>query len=444
MSKMKHYKTYNDLIRGSWRDALESLELNPDRNIIIFGAGFMGEQLLKYAGSSIVARIVGFCDNNNSLWGTNRHGMPIRSVDEWIELFPDAVYVIATYKYGQQIADQLSKAGVADSNILILGIIPSVYTRWQYLDDCLGDKYRVVFEETADWILPAVKQTDTGRRFHISIDDPLIARLDANEDVFSEDLIGEYEEVWGKYRGIGELDDIANGNSKVRILTVCSHKDTGDIQDRASADQIPIQVGKALTDIQLYELTDDTGINISERNYNFSECTALYWMWKNEYARDCDYIGIQHYRRKYDVSAKQLADLGDNNIDIIHLEPVWHNDIREDFSSYTGNPKDWELMRRAIRKLHPEYADTLNIFESQHFMCTHNMTIMRRGIFDEYCEFMFDILLDIEYYYLQICDRRDRYLGFIAEILTSLFILHHKDTYRYAICDYKRSEGEKQ
>lgn len=444
MLKNYYYKNYSDLIRDSWNKALDSLELSPDQDIVVFGAGFMGEQLLRYAPCGIVARIVGYCDNNNSLWGTNRHGMPIRSLEEWILLCPDAVYIIATYKYGQAIAGQLSEAGVPDDDIRILGIIPPVNTRWQYLDDRLGGKYRVVYENTADWILPTVIQSDNNLRFHVSIDDPLIERLDANEDVFSDNLIGEYEKVWGRYRPVSELKDVGVCDSKVRILTVCSHRDSSEIKDDANVDSVPIQVGKALTDVQLYDLTDDTGINISERNYNFSECTALYWIWKNQYAKDYDYIGIQHYRRRYDITKKQLLGLDGNEIDIVHLEPVWHNDIREDFSSYTGNPKDWELMRGAIRKLHPEYDGTLKQLESQHFMCTHNMTIMRRNIFDEYCEFIFDILLDIEYYYVQICDRRDRYLGFIAEILTSLFILHHKGTYQYAICDYKRCEGERQ
>ena len=44
---------------------------------------------------------------------------------------------------------------------------------------------------------------------------------------------------------------------------------------------IPIQVGAALTDKRVADITDDTGDNISLLNVNYSELTGLYWVWKN-------------------------------------------------------------------------------------------------------------------------------------------------------------------
>ena len=65
---------------------------------------------------------------------------------------------------------------------------------------------------------------------------------------------------------------------------------------------IPIQAGAKLSDQKLYELTDDTGDNISVKNNTFCELTALYWIWKND---NSDYAGLCHYRRFFDIEDRR-------------------------------------------------------------------------------------------------------------------------------------------
>ena len=43
-------------------------------------------------------------------------------------------------------------------------------------------------------------------------------------------------------------------------------------------------------------IPDNTGDNISERNFTFCELTAQYWAWKN---LEADYYGLCHYRRYF-------------------------------------------------------------------------------------------------------------------------------------------------
>ena len=60
---------------------------------------------------------------------------------------------------------------------------------------------------------------------------------------------------------------------------------------------VPIQVWKKNSKIDLWIIWDDTWDNISEKNSNYAELTAQYWVWKNYDLSDVDYVWFCHYRR---------------------------------------------------------------------------------------------------------------------------------------------------
>ena len=76
------------------------------------------------------------------------------------------------------------------------------------------------------------------------------------------------------------------------VILVCAHK-----KDRCLSHEpyLPIQVGKAISTVDLGFTSDDTGDNISDKNRSFCELTAHYWAWKN--LGEADYVGLSHYRR---------------------------------------------------------------------------------------------------------------------------------------------------
>lgn len=77
--------------------------------------------------------------------------------------------------------------------------------------------------------------------------------------------------------------------NKTQILGV-THK---EYQFPKDALYTPIQVN-AQKNKDLGYLKDNEGDNISFKNNNYCELTAMYWAWKN---LSCDIIGINHYRR---------------------------------------------------------------------------------------------------------------------------------------------------
>ena len=86
-------------------------------------------------------------------------------------------------------------------------------------------------------------------------------------------------------------------SNKIKIL-VCCHKPCDLPQDDFF---LPIHVGAAISDFDLGLQRDDQVCgqpcdNISKKNPNYCELTALYYIWKNT---DDTFVGLVHYRRYF-------------------------------------------------------------------------------------------------------------------------------------------------
>lgn len=431
----RRYKDYFEVEFDFWRDRIEALQLADQEKVLIFGCGMWGKSLYKEFNKHKKVKIKGFCDNNKALQGLTIENLPVYSPEEGIKRYPDAVYVIAIDKYSENVNKQLIELGIKKNFVRIFNTYDPQKPTREYFEERLNKRYFMDESYAFEPLLPVIKHIspDDERDFRVYIDKGLIKTLDKEIDPFEMDVMDQFEKSYGKYNGIGSISTAGKGKTTVKVMIACSHKDHAGLSRDNEIYYTPIQVGKALTDIQLYDECDNTGDHISDRNYNYCECTALYWAWKNHFAMDADYIGLRHYRRKFDIRDEQLSHLNENEIDIVHVDPIFHDSIQNSFADFTKKERDWELMKSVIEKQFPEYYPTMLAYENQHFICAYNMTIMRRNIFDEYCHFLFGVLLEIESYYLERCDRRDRYLGHLAENLTSIFLMHNKDKYKKII-----------
>ena len=429
------YKNYDEVKRLLWNGYIGKLGIQELDSIVIFGCGDIGNQLIDFLEEDVVRRIVCFCDNNSSIWGQIRHGIEISSPKSAVMDHPQAIFVIAVVRGVEDISKQLRSLGVDSGRIRVLNLLDDGTLNREYLSERLDERYYIDDSYLCETSIPVIRSRDENdkRDYRIYIEKKLEEELDRGERPFNRSLMDEYEKVYGQYIRMDEISVASNDVNTTKVLITCSHKDFAVMESDDSDIYIPIQVGKALTDVALYDLKDDDGENISDRNYNYCECSALYWAWKNKYAMDADYLGLRHYRRKFDASTESLTHLKANGIDIVHLDPIYHSDIRSSFVKHTRNENDWDVMKNAIKKHFPDYMGAMEIYENQHFVCGYNMNILRRDIFDEYCEFLFGVLLDVEDHYLKICDRRDRYLGFLAENLFGVFLIKNKNRYKQAI-----------
>lgn len=209
---------------------------------------------------------------------------------------------------------------------------------------------------------------------------------------------------------------------------------------------IPIQVGATLTDERVAGVCDDQGENISEKNVNYCELTALYWMWKNKLICDDktasdadapvpseDYYGLFHYRRILDISGDDLKRIAENDIDIVASYPTFHEpDIKEHHARYIKE-SDWEAMLAALEEIHPEYRAAYEDIFSQEYMYNYNMMAAKKSVLRDYCEWLFPVLERTEELSTpKGWERKDRYIGYLGENLMTLYFFYNKDRYKIA------------
>lgn len=76
------------------------------------------------------------------------------------------------------------------------------------------------------------------------------------------------------------------------------------------ANSTPLEVGAENRDNFLYDLKDNSGVNISDQNEYFGELSGMYWVWKNckQYS-PIDIIGFVHYNKGFQISDKSLKSI---------------------------------------------------------------------------------------------------------------------------------------
>ena len=195
--------------------------------------------------------------------------------------------------------------------------------------------------------------------------------------------------------------------------------------------EIPIQVGKALSSERICNITDEIGNNISEKNRQYCELTALYWIWKN---RKADYLGLCHYRRRFDLTPEQIKMIVDDDIEMVVTTPILNLEgVGKRYASDHGE-EDWNAMLEVISKMSPDYYEYAIEVQNSNYYFGYNMFIAKYNIFCSYCEWLFKILEECEKRIGQKKDRyQNRYIGFLAERLLLVYI--KKNQIRHMIID---------
>ena len=182
------------------------------------------------------------------------------------------------------------------------------------------------------------------------------------------------------------------------------------------------------------DLHDNTGDNISSKNKNYCELTALYWIWKNS---NDDIVGLEHYRRMFlNDNIGEIGLLNEdeilfilNNYDII-VPTLFNNKTRTVYQHYVEDHKkrDIELAQNIINSKYPEYNSSFNQVMNSKYEYGFNMMITRKDILDEYSQWLFDILFDLENKIdiSKYDEYQKRIYGFLSERLFNVWLKYKK------------------
>lgn len=245
-------------------------------------------------------------------------------------------------------------------------------------------------------------------------------------------------------RQIGEYHYIGNGEkeapeSSFAIYMAKSHMDKKLEEDCESIYTYPIQVGAALTEQVICGLRDDVGDNLSLRNRDYCELSALYWAWKND--RESDYIGLCHYRRRFALAKRQFAYIEEQGLDAVYTVPkIIDQGVEYEFIERCNHVKEevWGYLEEAIYKLYPDYAAAWEELKGTFFLITLNMAIMRRNVFEDYCGWLFDILAEVDRRYTDRGIQPDnRYLGYLGECLTTVYVIRNREWLKFGYTEVR-------
>ncbi len=217
----------------------------------------------------------------------------------------------------------------------------------------------------------------------------------------------------------------------------------------------PLLVGAGFNANQRGYQVDNTGENISSQNKEFNELTGLYWMWKNT---SDEYIGLSHYRRYFSPHSFGRRIGGRNAMYLWLLlvgktRPAAEKELQGMLSQHewvVAYPEDdakgketlkeqyvrghYEVdlkhTREAIEKLYPEYLSAFDrTMDGPAVMAPYNMFYTRRQQMDRYCQWLFDILFEVQKHTdMTNYDTYQRRLyGFLAERLLNVYLNYHQE-----------------
>lgn len=252
---------------------------------------------------------------------------------------------------------------------------------------------------------------------------------------------------------------------KIDLKIFVSHRIDLDSGTIASPIYVPVRCGAAMDPRGECAIQGDhTGDNISLKRMSFCELTVQYWAWKNV---EATHYGLCHYRRYFSFADRKFSV----NPWMLICEPAIHplsinkhhladeelikgevakydaivavtapvdnrsfagkvpTNVEEFWAAYDGcfyEKKYRKMVLELVEERAPEYMLSAREYFASKRERGFNCFIMKRELFQKFCEFEFPILFELERRmdttgYTENLRRTPAYLG---EILYGIFVHH--------------------
>ena len=188
------------------------------------------------------------------------------------------------------------------------------------------------------------------------------------------------------------------------------------------------------------EYDDEEADSISSYNNLYSELTVAYWLWQK--APQAKYLGLCHYRRHFVLTEEIKETMAGGAVDVLLTTPrLTFPNVHQYFATLpvtTMDEQDFQLMQSLIEQEDSEMAKFSKDFLEGQIHFPNNMVIAKRDIYLDYCNFMFKVLQGMQEHYKEKgTPRPDRYLGYVGELLTTVYFAYHRGKWRTGFIDYR-------
>lgn len=414
--------------------------------ILIYGAHLVALECYRHlCRCGCGDRVIGFAvsdiqDNPDEL-----EGKPVKSISDYISHADKCTVVIAMpRKYHNVVESGARDLGFDDFVHIGLEDMSLIKGDW-LISSCSNLLPFEIRKSSNDpsWLDALVEGPFTTSRFKY----PTLYYCDVQE-MINESL--RYIELYGAeiegVTGLKDLDSPGMNTPNInpeQILNVFMAVDTNNVENVRDGALVPwikpILVGcVGSVNIDGCSRDDEYEGNLSGKNLIFAEMTGAHWIWKM--ANDSEYKGLCHYRRFFDLTEVDILKMKEAVIDALLTTPRFvPGGIRKMFVAETP-VKSYVInsMLDSVEKFSPGERDDFDAYLNSHFYFPNNMVIAKSELYDEYCEWIFPILIrmleiDLETGYGH---DDDRHIAYAAELLTSFFFMKRKHVLKIAYTDY--------
>ncbi len=224
-----------------------------------------------------------------------------------------------------------------------------------------------------------------------------------------------------------ELKKEKMADSDSTKIYVVSHKKYNVLHNQLYQ---PLFVGKNYQS----EYAKMKGKHINHLNHILNECTALYWIWKNDKS---EIIGINHYRRMfcndnvvmYDNLLRKdkiYAILSEYDI-ILPKVTILEWSLYENIVSSVGEElarKGLSILKKLIKYYQPDYYEAFLSVMNSNCMYACNMFVAQRDLVNEYCKWLFSFIIEAANSLdVNSCSiHQQRTIGYFAETMITVWL----------------------
>ena len=408
--------------------------------LILYGRGLIAEEYSRYLkGQGRGADIAAFAVTKLAGQGESYCGCPCLEIGEALARFPEAeVHLSLQEKYHAEVIALLKEMGREPKEIIGL----------QRMTELLGEQGIREIGAACPELMVQRNPYDYSMLeiFSPQYPDKKYTFYPMTQVPLSEADVRNLREIvaQGSNESLPLEGKVADARLKdeVYLAMATSQKDAKVSLEKLPAYVHPVMGGAAAYDgPRTAEMAydDEEADNLSPYNSLYSELTVAHWLWKKK--PKADYLGLCHYRRHFVLTEEICQAMAEGTVEVLLTVPrLTFPNVHKYFATLpvtTMDEQDFQLMQRLIEQEDAELAEFAKEFLEGQIHFPNNMVIAKRDIYLDYCSFMFKVLQGMqEHYAREGIARPDRYLGYVGELLTTVYFAYHRRKWRTAFVDY--------